>query len=69
MRTKTLLAAAVLSAAALIGAASAADIKIGVIYPLSGNAANAGRSALAAVQLAADIINTPHPDLSALPAV
>jgi branched-chain amino acid transport system substrate-binding protein len=36
---------------------------------LSGNAANAGRSALAAVQLAAELINNPHPDLAALPAV
>lgn len=70
MRTKTLLAAAMLSAAALVvGPAAAADVKIGVIYPLSGNAANAGRSALAAVQLAADIINSPHPDLAALPGV
>src|SRR5262249_26865607 len=42
---------------------------IGVIYPLSGNAANAGRSALDAVQLAVDIINTPHPELSKLPSV
>jgi branched-chain amino acid transport system substrate-binding protein len=40
-----------------------------VIYPLSGNAANAGRSALDAVQLAVDIINSPHPELSALPSV
>jgi len=68
MRTRTLLTAAMLSAA-LIGSATAADVKIGVIYPLSGNAANAGRSALAAVQLAADIINNPHRDLAALPAV
>jgi branched-chain amino acid transport system substrate-binding protein len=68
MRTKTLLAAAVLSAA-LSGPSAAADVKIGVIYPLSGNAANAGRSALAAVQLAVDIINSPHPELSALPSV
>ena len=68
MPSKFLLAAAI-TAALVAGPASAADIKIGVIYPLSGNAANAGRSALAAVQLAADIINTPHPDLAALPAV
>jgi branched-chain amino acid transport system substrate-binding protein len=69
MPSKILLAAAAISAALVAGQASAADIKIGVIYPLSGNAANAGRSALAAVQLAAEIINTPHPDLSALPSV
>ena len=48
MPSKILLAAAALTAALVAGPASAADIKIGVIYPLSGNAANAGRSALAA---------------------
>jgi branched-chain amino acid transport system substrate-binding protein len=69
MPSKFLLAAAAISAALVAGPAAAADVKIGVIYPLSGNAANAGRSALAAVQLAAEIINTPHPELSALPAV
>jgi len=69
MPSKILLAAAAISAALVAGPASAADVKIGVIYPLSGNAANAGRSALDAVQLAVDIINTPHPELSALPSV
>jgi branched-chain amino acid transport system substrate-binding protein len=72
MRSKTLLAAVLtaVSAFALVaGPASAADVKIGAVYPLSGNAANAGRSALAAVQLAIDIINNPHPELSALPSV
>jgi branched-chain amino acid transport system substrate-binding protein len=69
MPSKFLLAAAAISAALAAGPASAADVKIGVIYPLSGNAANAGRSALAAVQLAAELINNPHPDLAALPAV
>jgi len=69
MRNRTWLAAAALAAGVAITPASAADVKIGAIYPLSGNAANAGRSALAAVQLAVDIINNPHPDLSALPSV
>jgi branched-chain amino acid transport system substrate-binding protein len=63
------LAAAALAAGVAVTPASAADVKIGAIYPLSGNAANAGRSALAAVQLAVEIINSPHPDLSALPSV
>ncbi len=73
MRSTALLAAAVVATGLVAGLAtspaSAADVKIGAIYPLSGNAANAGRSALQAVQLAVDIINNPHPDLSALPAV
>jgi len=69
MPSKLLLAAAAISAAVMTGPAAGADVKIGAIYPLSGNAANAGRSALAAVQLAAEIINSPHPELSALPSV
>jgi len=62
------LAAALVAALAAAGTASAADaVKIGVIYPLSGNAANAGKSALEAVRLAAEIVNDPHPELSPLP--
>jgi branched-chain amino acid transport system substrate-binding protein len=49
--------------------ASAADVKIGALFPLSGNAANAGRSSLAAIELAVDIINNKHPDLAAIPSV
>src|SRR5215475_7353969 len=66
---RVVLSAAVVGAALSVGPAWAADVKIGVVFPLSGNAANAGKSALDAVQLAADIINNPHSELSALPAV
>ena len=45
---------------------AADDIKIGVIFPLSGNSAGAGKSALAAIELAAQIINEPHPELAPL---
>jgi branched-chain amino acid transport system substrate-binding protein len=45
----------------------AADVKIGVIYPLTGNAASAGQSAKDAIELAAEIVNTAHPELKALP--
>ena len=45
----------------------AADVKIGVIYPLTGNAASAGQSAKDAVDLGAEIVNNAHPDLKALP--
>ncbi|HEY1543588.1 MAG TPA: ABC transporter substrate-binding protein [Xanthobacteraceae bacterium] len=73
MRSKALLAAAavttVLTMALAIGPASAADVKIGAVFPLSGNAANAGRSSLAAIQLAVDLINNKHPELAALPSV
>ena len=62
-----IIAAAVL-AVAIGGAAQAADsVKIGVIYPLTGNAASAGQSAKDAVNLAADIVNTAHPELKNLP--
>ena len=48
--------------------AKAADtIKIGVIYPLTGNAAPAGQSAKDAIDLGVEIINTAHPELKDLP--
>jgi branched-chain amino acid transport system substrate-binding protein len=55
--------------AAIIGApAHAADtVKIGAIYPLTGNAASAGQSARDAVHLGADIVNNAYPDLKNLP--
>ena len=52
---------------ALAAPAAAADVKIGVIYPLTGNAASAGQSARDAVHLGVDIVNTAHPDLKNLP--
>src|SRR5580692_2744397 len=63
-----LLAAAVISVA-LAGAASAQDktVKIGAIYPLSGNAASAGVHGKAAIETAVDIINNAHPELGNLP--
>jgi len=55
-------------AAAIAGPAHAAEsVKIGVIYPLTGNAASAGQSAKDAVNLGAEIINTAHPELKNLP--
>jgi branched-chain amino acid transport system substrate-binding protein len=50
------------------GAAMAAEpVKIGVIFPLSGNAGAAGTSAKDAVELAAEIVNNAHPDLKGIP--
>lgn len=63
-------AAAAISAVLAVGLAvpaAAADVKIGVIYPLTGNAASAGQSARDAVHLGVDIVNTAHPDLKNLP--
>ena len=60
--------AVALIAAMTAGPADAADaIKIGVIYPLTGNAASAGASAKDAVELGAEIVNTAHPELEGLP--
>ncbi len=66
--TKTFCIVAVVVAAAIGAPANAADnVKIGVIYPLTGNAASAGQSAKDAVDMAADIVNTAHPELKNLP--
>jgi len=55
-------------AAVLAIPARAADaVKIGVIYPLTGNAASAGQSAKDAVNLGADIVNNAYPELKNLP--
>ena len=63
-----LLSAAAMSVV-LAGAASAQDktVKIGAIYPLSGNAASAGVHGKAAIETAVDIINNAHPELGNLP--
>jgi branched-chain amino acid transport system substrate-binding protein len=63
-----LLSAAAISVT-LAGAASAQDktVKIGAIFPLSGNAASAGVHAKAAIEVAIDIINNAHPELGNFP--
>jgi branched-chain amino acid transport system substrate-binding protein len=62
----TLFAAGLL-AIAQAQAEAAENVKIGVIYPLTGNAASAGQSAKDAVNLGVEIVNTAHPELKALP--
>src|ERR1700710_2035694 len=63
-----LLCAASISVA-VAGTACAQDktVKIGGIFPLSGNAASAGVHAKAAIEVAVDIINNPHPELGNFP--
>jgi branched-chain amino acid transport system substrate-binding protein len=52
----------------LAGNASAQQtVKIGAIFPLSGNAASAGVHAKAAIETAMDIINNAHPELGNFP--
>jgi branched-chain amino acid transport system substrate-binding protein len=53
---------------ALASHASAEDkVKIGVILPLTGNAASAGLHGKAGLEVAADIINNAHPELGNFP--
>ena len=44
----------------------AQDVKIGVIYPLTGSSAQIGKDAVAAVNTALDIINNKH-DIPGMP--
>ena len=61
------IAATLFMASAISIQAHAADVKIGVIYPLTGNAASAGQSAKDAVELGAEIVNRGYPELKAMP--
>jgi branched-chain amino acid transport system substrate-binding protein len=52
----------------LAGSASAQQtVKIGAVFPLSGNAASAGVHAKAALEVAMDIVNNAHPELGNFP--
>src|ERR1700753_2073314 len=59
--------AAAVSVAAIAPQARAADVKIGVLFPLPGNAGAAGQASKAAVEVAAEIINGKHPELTGIP--
>jgi branched-chain amino acid transport system substrate-binding protein len=60
--------AATLSLAVGTAPVRAADpVKIGIIWPLTGNAAAAGQASKAAAEVATDIVNTAHPELGNLP--
>ena len=67
-RTLLGLSCAAVVSFALAGQASAEDkVKIGVIFPLTGNAASAGLHGKAGLEVAADIINNAHPELGNFP--
>ena len=40
-----------------------AEIAVGVLFPTSGSGAQVGIDAIAAISLAVEVVNTPHPDL------
>jgi branched-chain amino acid transport system substrate-binding protein len=67
MKHRQLLHIALLTLALGAPAHAADPVKIGVIYPLTGNAAPAGNSAKDAVELGAEIVNGAHPELAGLP--
>jgi branched-chain amino acid transport system substrate-binding protein len=70
MRFKTilgLLCAASISVLLAGNASAQQTVKIGAIFPLSGNAASAGVHAKAAIEVAMDIINNAHPELGNFP--
>jgi len=58
--------AVVLSFAFTLDASAQQTVKIGVLYPLSGNAASAGTHAKIASELGADLINNGDPELGKL---
>jgi branched-chain amino acid transport system substrate-binding protein len=66
-----IVAAALATAAAVpatsVSSYAAETVKIGAIYPLTGNSASAGQSAKDAVHLGADIVNNAYPELKGLP--
>ncbi len=60
-------AGAALLALAVVGPASAQQtVKIGAVYPLSGNSASAGNYEKMAIELGADIVNNGNADLAKL---
>ncbi|MGA3402357.1 MAG: ABC transporter substrate-binding protein [Acetobacteraceae bacterium] len=66
IRRRTLL----LATPAIVTAArvrAAETVKIGVLYPLTGNSAASGQEAKQSVEVGAEIVNTGHPELKAMP--
>lgn len=68
-RRRFLALAATASAVGLDKPALAAPepVKIGALFPLTGNSATAGQDCKAAIEVGAEIINNPYPQLAGLP--
>lgn len=65
---KILLVLLVLLVSGALSAIQAQDtVKVGVLIPLSGNAASAGQHNKVAIEVARDIVNEAHPEMSRLP--
>jgi branched-chain amino acid transport system substrate-binding protein len=68
MRKLSTFVAALATLVSVAAPARAADnVKIGVLFPLTGNAGAAGQASKAAVEVAAEIINGKHPELGSIP--
>jgi branched-chain amino acid transport system substrate-binding protein len=68
MRKSSVLMAALAAVLSISQPAGAAEnVKIGILWPLTGNAAAAGQAAKAAAEVALDIINNKHPELGSFP--
>ena len=68
MRKLSTFVAALAALVSVAAPARAADnVKIGVLFPLTGNAGAAGQASKAAVEVAAEIINGKHPELGSIP--
>src|SRR6185437_11093830 len=59
--------AAAISLGLASGALAEDKVKIGAVFPMTGNAASAGVHAKAAIEVAMDIINNAHPELGNFP--
>src|SRR5258708_1488361 len=57
---------ALLAFSLAVDAGAQQAVKVGVLYPLTGNAASAGNHAKLAAELAADIVNNGDPELAKL---
>jgi branched-chain amino acid transport system substrate-binding protein len=69
-KSSAIVAAAAAVAVTLISTSAvnaAGTVKIGILWPLTGNAAAAGQASKAAAEVAADIVNNKHPELGNLP--
>lgn len=70
MMMKKLIAAIAACLALVFGQSALAQqktVRIGAIYPLSGALASTGAEIKAAIELAVDIVNNPHPELGGIP--
>jgi branched-chain amino acid transport system substrate-binding protein len=67
MRSAIAFAAAIMAAVTATATGAAEPVRIGVLLPLTGNAAAAGQASKAAIEVAAEIVNEAHPEMAALP--